>query len=61
MTVDFQASLFDTLAGAQAGPLLGELAGRLAAALHHVPEQDLRVTRHRVPATVRSGMLVEVA
>lgn len=41
--------------------LLGELAVRLAAAWHHVPEQDLRVTRHRVPARVRSGMVVEVA
>lgn len=41
--------------------VLAALSGRLAAALHGVPDQDLRVTRHRVPATVRSGMVVEVA
>lgn len=41
--------------------LLAELAARLAAVWHHVPEQDLRVTRHRVPARVRSGMVVDVA
>jgi fatty-acid peroxygenase len=40
--------------------LLAELVAELAQMRWSVPKQDLRVTRHRLPARARSGMVLHV-
>ncbi|KDN77882.1 cytochrome P450 [Streptomyces olindensis] len=41
--------------------LLSALVPRLARLEYHVPEQDLRIPLHRMPARVRSGFVIEDA